>query len=600
MSKREQVLAITVGISLISNDKDEDFKRDILNKPIENLIKRFEISPAMCAEAETLSIYLQRNAKLNTRYSVYLLYVDDPENPDKSKNARAVAEKLKELFAYFGKTRDEFKRVKVEGVRGFRLSVFSRGEEPASNDFFSVLLALREQARKGSRGFGIIAPGGYKIITVYAAIFGFLFKVPVYYKFKESEELISLDDPLPLYWDIRELEHHITHLRSKAALDTLHRFLGDHIEDIRREAFYSEPLLDSAMPEGELKSLLKEKLPFWMNQWIGDQVPEMVEHSKKHSRRLLEKFEFLNEQGVYTKEFCEDEEIFYFLLIASAYLHDIGHTMIEYNGLQLQAFPEILRRYHHLISKKLLEIETYRNKLGLNDLDDDIYKALKLICMYHRKSMYLAAEPLGIKEMDKVFFEYFGEEAAPMIEHKEFKKLSENKQRITLKVAALLKLLDEMDVQADRIVDEYYDEAREFRTELEVKHLKKQLESLKDKYSEKNISGDMESILKRFALEELKDLSNPVILAHSLANKIAFKREQKNHFHKHSSIIAVVPKIGKDGVITINITTKSRDDGNEVKRDLEEQKQLLVEDGENLPFRLFPFPLEKMRIKVST
>lgn len=576
-------------MSLISS-KNKDLEEDVLNGSIENLINSSKISPSMCAELETLKLYIEKDSNVDKKYYIYLLYVDDEKNPEERKKAKKVAQALRDILLYLKNSENSFRQIDVSGIKGFKLSVFSQGER-LSDDFFEVLLRLREKAREEFKDFCIIAPGGYKIIMAYAAVFGFLFRVPVYYKFEKSDELIALDDPLPLYWDIRELEHHITHLRSKDALSTLQKFLSDHIEDIRREAFYSEPLLDSAMPEGELKILLKEKLPFWMNQWIGDQVPEMVEHSKKHSRRLLEKFEFLNEQGVYTKEFCEDEEIFYFLLIASAYLHDIGHTMIEYNGLQLQAFPEILRRYHHILSKKFLGC--HRDELGLSNLEENLYTALELICMYHRKSMYLAAEPLDIKEMDKVFFEYFGEEVVPLKEHPNFKNLPEKIQHITLKVAALLKLLDEMDVQADRIVDEYYDEARDFRTELEVKHLEKQLENLKNEHSVKNISGDMDSILKRFALEELKDLSNPVILAHSLANKIAFKREQKNHFRKHSSIIAVVPKIGKDGVITINITTKSGDDGNEVKKDLEEQKQLLVEDERVLHLSLFPFSLEK-------
>lgn len=596
MRRKEQILAVTVGMSLTTGKNRSE--EAVFNASVEDLIERFapENPPSICAEVETLSEYLKRNSKLDTEYSIYLLYVNDPGKPGETQKAEKVAEKLRDLLLYFKETRDEFKQVSVKDIIGFRLSVFSQKEGLTSDDFFNVLLDLREKSRNESKDFAIIASGGYKIIIVYAAVFGFLFKVPVYYKFIESKNLIPLDDPLPLYWDMRELEHHVTRLRSKAGLGTLYSFLSDNIDTIREETLYSEPLLNSKMPDGELKLLLKENLPFWMNQWIGDQVPEMVEHSKRHSRRLLEKFEFLNEGGIFSPDFCENEEVFYFLLIASAYLHDIGHTMIEYKGLQLQAFPEILRKYHHILSKKFLE--NHRDEMGLGKLDEELFTALKLICMYHRKDMFLANPLKNVKETDRIFFRYFDEEVVPMNNHPEFKNLPEQIQRITLKVAALLKLLDEMDVQADRIVDEHYKDARNFRTELEIDHLKTTFENLKKRTLEEDSPEDIDKILKHFTLEDLKDLTNCTIFACSLKNRIKFKEVQKKHFEKHEKIRAVVPTIqDEELIIHIDVEPNSNDENiKDVEDAIKEQIKLLINDEKSLTFSLFPFHLESVKI----
>lgn len=184
-----------------------------------------------------------------------------------------------------------------------------------------------------------------------------------------------------------------------------------------------------------------------------------------------------------------------------------------------------------------------------------------------------------------------------MKNHSEFKSLPEQIRRITLKVAALLKLLDEMDVQADRIVDSHYRKARQFRTKLETDHLKSKLEELKKSLSVEDISGDLNEICQRFSCNKLADLSEPVILAHSLANRIEFKEKQEEHFEKHSSIRAVVPLLGNDGTLVIRI--HSDGDVGEVKRDLEKQKCFLKKDEEVLDLTLFPFSPDKMRIEIS-
>ncbi|HCZ07377.1 MAG TPA: hypothetical protein DHV12_09680 [Thermotogae bacterium] len=609
MKNTERILAITVGKSLYDhysnrrNDLIEEFQEasveEIIRRVLDNRGNRDENKEySVCAELETLYLYLNESSKniekvekkYDTNYHVYLLYVEN------SKEGKIVAEKIKDLIGFLKTTYTELKKVEKVVLRGFKFDVSSK-EEASPDDLYKALLDLKDKYRE----IAIIGSGGYKILAVYAGFFGMLFRIPVYYKFEKFDELIDFK-PLPLYWDIRELEYHITRLRSQAKPGTLYSFLGNNIDAIREETLYSEPLLNTVMPDGKLKSLLKENLPFWMNQWIGDQVPEMVEHSKRHSRRLLEKFEFLNEGGIFSPDFCENEEVFYFLLIASAYLHDIGHTMIEYKGLQLQAFPEILRKYHHILSKKFLE--NHRDEMGLGTLNEELFTALKLICMYHRKDMFLANPLKNIKETDRIFFRYFDEEVVPMNNHPEFKNLPEQIQRITLKVAALLKLLDEMDVQADRIVDEHYKDARNFRTNLEIDHLQSKLEELKKSLSVEDISGDLNEICQRFSCNKLADLSEPVILAHSLANRIEFKKKQKDHFKKHSSIRAVVPQLGSDGTLVIRI--HSDGDIGKVKDDLEDQKcflkkdeEVLKKNEEFLDLTLFPFSLDKMRIEIS-
>ncbi len=71
----------------------------------------------------------------------------------------------------------------------------------------------------------------------------------------------------------------------------------------------------------------------WAELWLGDQIPETVEHSRRHSKRLMEmaaNFFRCAGKRVGNIGFNDENPLPYALLIASIYLHDIGHTALSY------------------------------------------------------------------------------------------------------------------------------------------------------------------------------------------------------------------------------------------------------------------------------
>jgi hypothetical protein len=68
----------------------------------------------------------------------------------------------------------------------------------------------------------------------------------------------------------------------------------------------------------------------WAELWLGDQIPETVEHSRKHSKRLMETTaHFFRAAPETLKDLGLDRPAPLALLLSAIVLHDIGHTSIK-------------------------------------------------------------------------------------------------------------------------------------------------------------------------------------------------------------------------------------------------------------------------------
>jgi len=143
-------------------------------------------------------------------------------------------------------------------------------------------------------------------------------------------------------------------------IDELHSFLEGHgipthvyeILPSQVQSLFDAPLLDlckpnffgdvfhdlyekrNLVPDGSGSILLKQignqhlvnalesHIPAWQNVWIGDQLPETVDHGKRHSLRLME---FAVEALPSLNVGAIGNDAGLFVLFASLWLHDIGH-----------------------------------------------------------------------------------------------------------------------------------------------------------------------------------------------------------------------------------------------------------------------------------
>ncbi len=469
-----------------------------------------------------------------------------------------------------------------------------------------------------------IAPG-MKNISIMQVIYSLFKKKSFYYKFEHSQELLEFP-AFGFDWDYAYLDEIIHVIESKKIESKMstedYLKLPDMITKVYQlnqskdfEPFYSidrigrmykskkevpfgygENLI-KFVKNGDLESYLTHGIKKkWTNMWIGDLIPETVEHSQRHSKRLMDftvklinvmgEEEFLGEvpEGEYYNGMSY-KTIFYFLLIAAMNVHDLGHTYAyfyfdgEYGNekkrLILDKYPNFVRDLHNELTISLIREEKLFDILGkgssfsseskkITDLfgekTDEIIEALILICRYHR-------EHLGIDEdiaigKKKDICNLFRLDTSPLKNVIKGKIGDEKLSQVVIHAARWLKFIDGTDVQADRIITPQYNIIRKKRTAYEAlflieKHLlkydsaeyKNELISLKELLEKEEFLKvkEIKSRLEKMLLEEV----NPIIqdmnflkfydpryeeLAH-----IIFKVSQFEHFEKHNAVGAIYP-----------------------------------------------------------
>ncbi len=443
--------------------------------------------------------------------------------------------------------------------------------------------------------------GGYKVFVSMFSLFGFLRDdVEVIYKHENTDKLIAVPS-LPLSWNFKLFDEYRALMHggreslnfeppSKLAAlfqrqnnlwikNAFGRILEDIYDRDKFKRFGSGARLMRFL-NSDLQQELDEHINHWEHLWIGDQIPETVEHSKGHSTRLLEYASDLLKPHISSGSiFLKDEELY--LFICCIWLHDVGHTALTYdfeleNGdivtVPVGMFPTLVRRWHSLLSHKLIKAGDY--------LDQSERNAVALISKYHRGKFPLVSSqcPWPDKQFSIVvdpMEQQFGDSLS-------FRRNDLPKEKVLL-LSALLKVVDGCDVQSDRIVNESYWKVRTERTRVEVNylfqllagrlellelcdHFRAKIEDLtkvlnfcRKKWGEVSTAEPETRWRKAEEVEKLVDsrIEKPLfsVVAEicfrndfekaereillgllSLLDRIAFKMRQQAHFYKHSRV----------------------------------------------------------------
>ena len=361
--------------------------------------------------------------------------------------------------------------------------------------------------------------GGYKGTIPYFTLFGMLYqeselnskgrKVSIKYLYEKSEEIITLPN-LPIAFDIFTWRNYrgfiktIPHLGTDVAKVFLDNILPAQISGLFEEVNdkymltklgeilegrYDDEkegeltpygrgylLLDKINDEQKHKAL-QDCINRWQYLWLGDLIPETVEHARGHTQRDLELaaqilYPILNEEeDFFGDKYLTDNNLL--ALISAIWLHDLGHSgdhlkCANKNGIikdgnqikrDIKGFPSQVRDMHHLLSWYLIGKDRKELFESNSVFDDDLIEAIRQVCLYHRGKMPALDNHKP--------FEHIGIEIKEPLE-----KL--NKDRVNRPLlGALLRIVDEGDVQRERTISEEYEAMRILQNNREIERLKK-------------------------------------------------------------------------------------------------------------------------------
>lgn len=478
----------------------------------------------------------------------------------------------------------------------------------------------------------ICASGGYKSVSGFAMMYAQIHSLPCLYTFETSPDAFEVMS-VPLGYAYASLDEEISMLKAISKMkkrsvdelvksDALPRWVRDSREladtlissyKAAREKPFGIGIelfnrLKACGEEGKAWAGYIEDLLVhnWAHLWLGDQIPETVEHSRRHSKRLMEFTAnlFRAAGGRMDKlGFTNDNPQMLALLIAAIYLHDIGHTAIEGKGegkgFPLGLFPSAVRDLHHLLTGELLRnnpehyFRRSKQESGDEAREEFLSTFVPLLAEHHRGYTVLDGDPAAGEKVEKIRpsgelllgRDRFNETLRPLSER--FNDIQATKISISrdhlLNAAALMRVIDGCDVQSDRVISQDYREYHRRRTYDEIDLLEREFDSMKG-YVRRELRETMERLksgekveaevykhvfaelavvrdngMWSFALPR-RDVTSaeeqvPLqwtwgdalkyepgrFIALSLADRIAFKSVQQEHFHKHNSVSFVLP-----------------------------------------------------------
>jgi CRISPR/Cas system-associated protein Csm6 len=605
----KSIFVMTVGLSLIENYGENLIDEALNNGEIEEVEKlRHKIKEKFKNEEnllEKLKKFIRRNRESFAESCAELSQLEKSKekipHPQKiyllvTEGGESIGEILKEEIPSL------YKDNKIE-IEVKKIPDPYTGNEAFLESIDEIVNKVKEISEKHkNENIYLFISGGYKgFIPILSVVSTIHKNIYIVYTHEESEEIFILP-PLPFTIDFRIMDEYrsILRLQKKTIDKKLYNLIKSNFPSI--EIFYSERndsnrtkrtnfgkwfnkiVEDGRFSFGEnlrfkirnedMREKLKEKLRYYEYLWIGDQIPETVEHSRYHSLRLCEYAnliltfypDLLNDLG--------DEGLF--ILYVSIWLHDIGHGAIKFSrkkdgifrkilkndGLfdeipeNVALHPDKVRDYHNYLSVDMLENEF---KFLLCNFENKLKDAIKLCIIYHRRKTPFLKDSTNQKHTDDsdAKFIYSLEE---IIERDEDFSNIEKKQ--LLLSSALLSFIDGLDVQSDRVVGKEYRKMRKERDKYEVNYhldifnklhpeeLNKVVEKItevKNKW-EKCEEVEMKEIMKELSLNN-KDLLQ---LIEYHAKRACFIMEQKKHFNKHSLIDTIL--LGKEDSNTLKIS----------------------------------------------
>ena len=303
----------------------------------------------------------------------------------------------------------------------------------------------------------IIATGGYKAESIYATLMGMLCNRPIYYLHEDFQNNIDLPIlPIQVDFDLwRENEALIDVVLSlsKIEAEPYYKSLDERIKrllDGSGSSYRWTPaglVLDKAYNETSRwsqfqasgKSLLshlndddlKKKYGDYLSElseyiWVGDKVPEMLDHALKHHQNLFRFAKMFLVPLLDTDPcFMTSEEIY--VLLCVILLHDCGHSLSAFPSVPKRPLlPTEIRNWHHILGYERLNPEYFKpteknerasllaeltslwkygpdggttgKKLAQEFWEDEL-ETIATIGLYHRRRMPLTEEKKEYKDI---------------------------------------------------------------------------------------------------------------------------------------------------------------------------------------------------------
>jgi putative CRISPR-associated protein (TIGR02619 family) len=365
----------------------------------------------------------------------------------------------------------------------------------------NLVSAMHEQVQAHADGRDIVLnlTGGFKGAIPHFTMLASCFEgLRVNYLFEDSPRIIEIPT-MPLHLDVFSWRDHRALVQVIPEMDDGSRLLArlpstlrclftaseeglpepSFLHALMRTRFESAEaklrphgpghLLVDRISDASLRGALIAHIERWQHAWAGDQVPEMVEHQRGHTQRVLELAEIL--VGHLLEEvpgLLTDEELF--VLIGAIWLHDVGHagryvTLDDSTRVSVAGFPTLIRDLHHLLAATVLEedeeaLQSGRPGVCFFPVDGvqcgrlrPLAECVKWISKYHRQRMpirecapaYGDAHPL-VKAIGKPVPEVIsGAPGSPI--------------RVRL-LTALYRVLDASDLQTERAGGRHYQAVR--------------------------------------------------------------------------------------------------------------------------------------------
>lgn len=392
----------------------------------------------------------------------------------------------------------------------------------------STVAQILDQVEKQGHKAVIIPTGGYKAIIPYMTIAAILYKIPIYYIYEESEELLELPAPplgvegagfrsaLVLLENIQGADKdsaapYLEEL-SESFRNLVHETEDGHYaytafgEKLKKQftAVPASPLTvrvvgNTLIPRlGEIETDFREMTKLGETIWIGDKAPVMADHARHHHVNLLAYAELILSPLLRDNpEFLSKEELF--LLLGMIYLHDCGHSlcMIPDNktGEEVPLLPTEIRDFHNLLGYHRMTDEKFMQSLGRQGFPEDQLDALgktlqniATLSLYHRKKMSL------------LHGDYKGPDGKPFQALADCRIEQGEKRARGELLVALFRIIDGMDKQIGRAGDAVEISMRAESILADLGHLHSRIQRL-----EKMIST-MSSETKEAADAILKDI----------------------------------------------------------------------------------------------
>jgi len=220
------------------------------------------------------------------------------------------------------------------------------------------------------------------------------------------------------------------------------------------------------------REVLRKCIDCWQYLWIGDRIPETVEHARGHTQRVLE----LSAQMLYPilnreKRFFGDKDETdnnLLVLISSIWLHDLGHSgdYIEWQNenktqpieYDIKGFPSLIRDIHHLLSWCLMDKEK-KELFKSSSIFTNLIEPIRQISLYNRYKM-------PVSQCEK--YEFIG-----ITVEKPLESLHCDLVNLPL-LGALLRMADAGDVQRERTISLRYEIMRRLQDKIEIERLEEE------------------------------------------------------------------------------------------------------------------------------